>query len=457
MTTTLGDGPRKVCFMVMPYGKRVTGVDAPNAPKEVDFDRLWEEAYRPALLKLGYEPVRADMDLGALIIKEMLERFVIAHLVCADISIPNGNVYYEIGVRHAAQEKGCVMLAADWAKPLFDIAQMPRLVYPLADGSVPDSCVTEVHDLIVDHFQTLADGTSPVYQAVTGYPNAQLDSAEAFKAFVRQLSTIQGKMRAIRSAAPTRRAQMALALAETAAKGGETPPSVSLELLFLLRDVAGWQETKKYIEKLPAEMRDIPVVLEQLALAQSKSRSHDEAVSGLETLIQLSGETSERRGLLGGRFKKLMQDAESTDDRFHYLNRAIENYQLGTNLDLNDYYPSSNLPRLYRAWGRDEDEKLAQAAATIALAAVHRARALHPDDKWIRPTLLGAAFDDGNVREAKKLCSEIRREGADKWKLATTLSDLKQAIDLLDDESVQGELRGVFDDLARLVPDKFHT
>jgi len=142
MTTTLGDGPRKVCFMVMPYGKRVTGVDAPNAPKEVDFDRLWEEAYRPALLKLGYEPVRADMDLGALIIKEMLERFVIAHLVCADISIPNGNVYYEIGVRHAAQEKGCVMLAADWAKPLFDIAQMPRLVYPLAAGSVPDSCAT---------------------------------------------------------------------------------------------------------------------------------------------------------------------------------------------------------------------------------------------------------------------------------------------------------------------------
>jgi hypothetical protein len=30
------------------------------------------------------------------------------------MTIPNGNVYYEVAVRHAARKQGCVLLAADW-------------------------------------------------------------------------------------------------------------------------------------------------------------------------------------------------------------------------------------------------------------------------------------------------------------------------------------------------------
>jgi hypothetical protein len=58
--------------------------------------------------------VRADQDTGALIITQMIERLYFADLVLADMTIPNGNVYYEVGVRHAAKEIGCVLLAADW-------------------------------------------------------------------------------------------------------------------------------------------------------------------------------------------------------------------------------------------------------------------------------------------------------------------------------------------------------
>ncbi len=47
----------------------------------------------------------------------------------ADISLGKANVYYEIGVRHAAQRYGCVLTSAEWARVLFDIAQMPRVVY----------------------------------------------------------------------------------------------------------------------------------------------------------------------------------------------------------------------------------------------------------------------------------------------------------------------------------------
>ena len=50
----------------------------------MDFDSLWEKAIFPALEKIGYEAIRADQDLGALIIKEMIERLTLADLVVAD-------------------------------------------------------------------------------------------------------------------------------------------------------------------------------------------------------------------------------------------------------------------------------------------------------------------------------------------------------------------------------------
>ena len=444
-------GPKKVCFVVMPYGKRATGLTDSGVPKEVDFDRLWDEAYQPALQQLGYDPVRADMDLGALIIKEMLERLVIAHVVAADISIPNGNVYYEIGVRHAAKEQGCVLLAAEWAKPLFDIDQMPRLVYPLADGAVGEDAATAVHNLIVEKLPALVAGTSPVFQSVTGYPDTEPEAGESFKGFVRQLSQFQGKARATRGAAPSKRAGKARSLVEEVLGVGEVPPAVALELLYLLRDVVDWKETQAYIEKLPKQMQDLTIVQEQLALARSKAGDHDDAIAGLEALIQMAGGSSERYGLLGGRYKKLMRIAESEADRAHYLDKAIENYQLGTNLDLNDYYPSCNLARLYRTRGREGDEKLAQSAAAITLAAVHRSLRRDPSDEWIRPTLLGAAFDDGNVDEAKKLAAEIKRDGALPWKLTTTLDDLRTAIELLPKNETQDRLRTLHEDIEKLL------
>src|SRR5215469_10811740 len=96
--------PRPICFMVMPYSTKFTGTPAPaGAPDKINFDRLWDAALRPAIDAAGYEPVRASEDIGALFINEMIERLAISDLVLADVSIPNGNVYYEVGIRHAAQ------------------------------------------------------------------------------------------------------------------------------------------------------------------------------------------------------------------------------------------------------------------------------------------------------------------------------------------------------------------
>ena len=73
--------------MVMPFGTKETRAKPP-APIKLNFNSLWEKAISPALEELGYQPVRADQDLGALIIQEMLERLYFSDLVVADLTIP---------------------------------------------------------------------------------------------------------------------------------------------------------------------------------------------------------------------------------------------------------------------------------------------------------------------------------------------------------------------------------
>ncbi len=109
---------------------------------------MWEAALRPAIDKAGYEPVRANEDIGALILDEMIERLAISDLVIADLSIPNGNVYYEVGIRHAAPRQGCLLTSADWANPLFDAAQMRRITYPLPAESISDETATEIIQIV---------------------------------------------------------------------------------------------------------------------------------------------------------------------------------------------------------------------------------------------------------------------------------------------------------------------
>src|SRR5882757_6104550 len=163
--------PRPLCFMIMPYGRKATHAETGHGPAEIDFNALWDRCYVPVIEALGYEPVRADQDTGGLIISQMLERLYFADLVLADMTIPNGNVYYEVGVRHAAKKTGCVLLAADWSKQLFDVAQMRTVRYPLADGDVGEAAAKAVIKAITGQIEKRRDGVSPVHGSIQGYPN----------------------------------------------------------------------------------------------------------------------------------------------------------------------------------------------------------------------------------------------------------------------------------------------
>lgn len=446
---------RPLCFMIMPYDRKPTQAEAGKGPAEVDFNALWDRAYVPVIEALGYVPVRADRDAGALIIKEMIERLYFSDLVLADITIGNANVYYEIGIRHASRHKGCVLLAADWSRQLFDVAQMRMARYPLPEGDVTEATASAIHAAIQSAIPALAEGESPMHASLLGYPSSVDEaSASSMRQQLADLSAFQAQVRAVRAA--PRRERMAGALALVARHG--RPPMVHGVARSLVRLLVGsveggddWARVLEFIDRLPPEIAQEPEVKEQRALVLSKLGRHADAIGALEELIEVAGATPERLGLLGGRYKVLWKMATDPAERRQRLLQAIQHYEQGAMLDLNEYYCSSNLARLYRERNNRGDEAKAQAALQLVIAACERAVKRDVKDPWLRPTLLGAAFDAGDADKAEELADQVAAEGAARWMAETTFVDLKASASQVKDAARREGLTAVLERLESLI------
>jgi hypothetical protein len=439
--------PDPIAFVVMPFDTKPTGRSEPGVPTTVDFDALWHRVYHPVLEEMGYTPVRADRDVGALIIAEMIQRLALADLVVADVSLPNANVYYEIGVRHAAREVGCVLVLADWAKPVFDLAQIRQLRFPLPDGAVGDEAAQKAAAVLAEGLGPLSEGSSPVFAAVPGWPDSDPSRATAFKEQVAELSAFDADIRTVRLAPADQRRAKALEVFERHARKRAIQEAVVLELLRLLRDNVGWQETLDYIETLPARVARHPLVLEQRALALGKIGDPAAAAGELQALIETHGPTPERLGLLGGRFKELYRAATSDADRRRYLNAGIEAYEQGMLLDLNAYYAASNLSSLYLRRGDPGDDEKALVTQLATVRACERATTLGLSDEWTRLTLLGCAFERRDVDDAQRLARDVQNEPPSGWALKTTIDDIEDDLELQPDDDVKATLAALLDEL----------
>jgi Tetratricopeptide Repeats-Sensor len=445
--------PRPLCFMIMPFGRKATQAVAGRGPAEIDFNALWDKCYVPVIDELGYEAVRADQDTGALIIKQMLQRLYFADLVLAEMTIPNGNVYYEVGIRHAAKETGCVLLAADWSVQLFDTEQMRTIKYPLPEGDVSEATAEAFRNFVKDRVAKLINGLSPMHDSIKGYPgNVNPADASSMQGQLTDLAAFQAKVRAVRAAPRLDQMKLAEALVASDGKPPMTVP-VAIALLRLLRDStndsADWKAVVDFARNLPEGLADQAEGREQLAFAISHTGDVTGAIGQLESLIYTVGPTPERLGLLGGRYKRLFGSAKSDEERARYLNNAIQAYEKGMDLDLNDYYCSSNLPRLYRKRKRNGDEERAQRVLTLVIAACERAKRRGVTEEWLRATLLGAAFDAADADKAEELADDVEADDPVRWKLKSTLDDAEGSANNVADATIRGRLLAV---IARLRP-----
>jgi hypothetical protein len=211
---------------------------------------------------------------------------------------------------------------------------------------------------------------------------------------------------------------------------------------------------------LPQAIQRRSFTREQLLLAQAKTGDNGRAIAGLEELIRLSGETPERCGLIGGRYKRLWREARDarpeesppTLQEQGYLDEAIRHYQLGTQLDFNAYYCPSNLPGLLRERGRPGDAEEADFLDEHTVRTCRRAIDRGEDDGWAKPTLLVAAYRTGDVERIKELTVEVARQGAADWQLASAMDDISDVVQATADAALREQLLQERDRLAELLP-----
>ena len=74
---------------------------------------MYEQIIAPAIVDAGLEPVRADEEMtGGIVHKPMFERLILCEYAVADLTFANANVFYELGVRHAARPYSTVLIFA---------------------------------------------------------------------------------------------------------------------------------------------------------------------------------------------------------------------------------------------------------------------------------------------------------------------------------------------------------
>ena len=118
------------CFVIMPFGN--PKVDAVQARK---LELIYSQWIKPTVEAIQYSDGasikchRADKEeRPEEIITHIIENLVVSDIVIADLSGRNPNVFYELGVRHAVNNK-TILIAEDLDDIPFDLRGLRAIVY----------------------------------------------------------------------------------------------------------------------------------------------------------------------------------------------------------------------------------------------------------------------------------------------------------------------------------------
>ncbi len=122
--------PRRVrefldtCFVMMPFGEW--------------FDRYYQDIYVPAIKDAGFEPRRADeLFTTGSVVEQIWQEIEKGAVLLADLTEKNPNVFYELGLAHAAC-KPVVFTAGKLEDVPFDLRHLRVIIYDVREPEWAD-------------------------------------------------------------------------------------------------------------------------------------------------------------------------------------------------------------------------------------------------------------------------------------------------------------------------------
>ena len=203
--------------------------------------------------------------------------------------------------------------------------------------------------------------------------------------------------------------------------------AVWMELFLAYRTVSSWQDMARLFELLPPSLRATPKVREQLAFALNRLGDHQQAISVLDELSREVGLSHEACGILGRVYKDLWQKARSQGREAlgaGYLDKAIETYVQGFEIDWRDGYAGINALTLLDIKGDPGAlERQAELLPLVRFAVKQRLK--NRPDYWDHATLLELEVLAADEAAAAQACAHALVALQEPWQAASTGKNLQ--------------------------------
>lgn len=440
----LSNMPQPFCFVLMPFGKKRDPVGGPD----IDFDRIYEQAIKPAIVDADLEPVRADYEVsGGLIHKAMFERLLLCEFAVADLTTANANVFYELGVRHASRPHTTLMLFAEQQPIPFDVATLRAIPYHMgernrftdAEAAALRAALSrrllDVRELAYE--QNVAD--SPLVQLLQGYqcPDVAHLRTDVFRERVQYSETIRDKLLGARNAESAATGEQGLVDVE-----GElgtldaVETGVLVDLYLSYRAVGAFDRMIDLYQRLPEVTRRTVLVREQLAFALNRKAGkavagerealRERAIALLEEVIAERGANGETCGLLGRVYKDRWDEAREKEPAKArgLLRRAIAEYVRGFEADWRDAYPGVNAITLLDIDGSQSSLQQRDRLLPVVRYAVEQRIQGKEPDYWDHATLVELALIANQRSQAADHLSDALAVIREYWEPETTARNL---------------------------------
>lgn len=419
---------RDLCFVAMPFGTK-TDVAGP-----VSFDAVYRKIIEPAIEAAGLESLRADEEVtGGLIHKPMYERLILCRFAVADLTTANANVFYELGIRHAARPGSTVLIYAEGRGQLpFDVAPLRALPYRLDSSGAPLDPEKSVADLTarLEVMRTQSHGSptgvidSPLSNTLDGYlfPDIARLRTDVFRERVQYAQDVKQKLAAARRAGLD-----AVRAVEQELGDLDAIESAAVVDLFLsYRAVKGWPEMIALAARMPKALASTILVREQLALALNRAGEDARAEEVLLDILATRGPSSETLGILGRIYKDRWERARNANETFRaaaLLDKAIDTYRKGFEADWRDAYPGINTVTLMEL--REPPHPQREELLPVVRYAVTRRIAGSTPDYWDFATLLELAVLANDREKATEAIGNALIAMREKWEGETTARNLR--------------------------------
>jgi hypothetical protein len=429
----------------MPFGTKPD----PGRP-DIDFNSVYEKGIKPAIEAAGMEPIRADKEQEAGIIhKLMFERLLFCEFAIADLTTANANVFYELGVRHAARPRTTVSIYAKHHRIPFDLQSVRALPYDLGpdnrfdDDEAGALCaelttrLRAVRKKLVD----VASVDSPVFELLREWEPSDLShlKTDVFRENVRINEDCRTQMRSAVSSGAEEGIPALRVVQERLGELDAEETGLVIQLLLSYRALEAWSEMIELYERMPVTLKSQILVREQTAFALNRRAGEtnskpdrDDALRMLTGVEEQQGPSAETCGLLGRIYKDLWDENRVADPLIAsgYLDKAIQAYKRGFDADPRDAFPGINFLTLLEMKGDAPSKELRDRYLPVVRFAVQMRIDGGNPDYWDHATMLELAVLDSDPDESMRCLIAAAPAIRAKWEPKTTARNLSLLQDL---------------------------